>query len=1420
MARTQIGTPYYLSPEICKNKPYNAKSDMWAVGVVMYELTSLRHPFTANSMEALVNRICNRNPPPLSRNYSSNLRNTIVKLLNKRPSSRPAVNAMLSKKWFRSQIQRFLSSAMIQEEFSHTIIHGNVPLCKASPNAAEAAEQPSNEDKREATKALKAQRQQAAEIEAAVKREAAKKDAELRMRRAAYAARRKAEKVAEEKRRQRRESDMLEAKRRGEVRRREAERRRDAEKRRLLKENRQRDLARKAYDNARAAAADNQRRGAAVRRFPPAPRPPWVDVFPPTEKEATETEQQKPSEEDSSLMARREHMREFLQHLDSPEPNLVKPNCPEPKASSSQHEKEKESPYQPSKGTIRRAQMREFLLRNHHTPISTPNHQKPPSEGQVVSSMGRNSPSEAKNSPTGGRDSPGRRPLESCEVDGVDYDQQQRLMLSHAIAAARLREAQAYVTPDVDMDRAREPYSPLDYQRRNIDSREARARAEQQKIQALRLAAREVFEARQRAKQRKYDPYKPSVENRMVYGMRDIGGVGGVGESRAEKAKRERARVEMLKQAAVEAHRQRQLNRQRRYDPYAPSAENYAAHRSPGSGCSSGTGSPMGIASKDSGRARESARDRQIREHEEALAQIRQQNLQDKVKRRALRAENVKEPDHSRKKDNAPRDDRRGSNLVADVLKSKEEAKKRQLQEHEEALARIRKENLEARRKALERQNSTTEESDKQQAKAMVILAGSPAIHNQISSDPRRLVFERRLQQRRTDNNEPKHSIPEEERTGEDKNDQPSQREREERKKPSYDPEDSLAQACAEACAERVRLQALRQKSSSPGPNEGLKKFGSAGKGGGRVVVDVRGGGGGGNLAAKREAFEKRRRKREERRKKEKAAKETVVEKKSDEREKASEKTLKKEQIEKVVPSVPTHSPSALCGDKTVRLRRRRTPTNDGEATIRRIPNNNPTLKKSPSEPQSTPRIRRSLKRSQSIGLASDLHRIKTVGRRRRDSGKVSSARSKRESNEGTIAKAERERLRSRYNALCHVLRLKDHEAESGLDLQELQMTLVRAEVALGKLRAAAKIFSRRRVDLFSALAEQGREAKAPIAPDWAEEGDAERARALFLGSADQIRWLVARSKKNIKSEDDIVGLVTGLNAGIVCLSGASRLANANRTELIEEWREITRHLPADTPKNTPRLPKEKTKILENSGGDRQKEVRTKRNVRNSPGCPSPGCPPPSPQDYPDSGPRNVSLMGLSPRDSLKKTSEKRRPRRASDSPAITNLPSTEGEEEKGVQDAEDEKREAEEFISMMENLRELVNPKLKLNSSPDEESETETEGEEGQATPSSPLPPSPIKSTPKPKPSDAVTPKLSHGKKRAEVLVCEDSESDDGDMTFEVHCSVPEARSKAKKLGEKRDGKNNSGVGVDTIGRKKKDVPVTTSLTSMRLDG
>ena len=37
-ANTMVGTPYYLSPEMCEEKPYNEKSDIWALGCVLYEM--------------------------------------------------------------------------------------------------------------------------------------------------------------------------------------------------------------------------------------------------------------------------------------------------------------------------------------------------------------------------------------------------------------------------------------------------------------------------------------------------------------------------------------------------------------------------------------------------------------------------------------------------------------------------------------------------------------------------------------------------------------------------------------------------------------------------------------------------------------------------------------------------------------------------------------------------------------------------------------------------------------------------------------------------------------------------------------------------------------------------------------------------------------------------------------------------------------------------------------------------------------------------------------------------------------------------------------------------------------------------------------------------------------------------------------
>jgi NIMA (never in mitosis gene a)-related kinase len=79
LARTAIGTPYYLSPEICGGKAYNNKSDIWSLGCILYEMTTLKHAFEAGDMRRLMLKICGGSYSPPPRHYSPDLRGLIAK---------------------------------------------------------------------------------------------------------------------------------------------------------------------------------------------------------------------------------------------------------------------------------------------------------------------------------------------------------------------------------------------------------------------------------------------------------------------------------------------------------------------------------------------------------------------------------------------------------------------------------------------------------------------------------------------------------------------------------------------------------------------------------------------------------------------------------------------------------------------------------------------------------------------------------------------------------------------------------------------------------------------------------------------------------------------------------------------------------------------------------------------------------------------------------------------------------------------------------------------------------------------------------------------------------------------------------------------------------------------------------------------
>ncbi|XP_036170238.1 serine/threonine-protein kinase Nek1 isoform X6 [Myotis myotis] len=137
LARTCIGTPYYLSPEICENKPYNNKSDIWALGCVLYELCTLKHAFEAGNMKNLVLKIISGSFPPVSLHYSYDLRCLLSQLFKRNPRDRPSVNSILEKGFIAKRIEKFLSPQLIAEEFClKTFSKGGAQLIPAKRPAS------------------------------------------------------------------------------------------------------------------------------------------------------------------------------------------------------------------------------------------------------------------------------------------------------------------------------------------------------------------------------------------------------------------------------------------------------------------------------------------------------------------------------------------------------------------------------------------------------------------------------------------------------------------------------------------------------------------------------------------------------------------------------------------------------------------------------------------------------------------------------------------------------------------------------------------------------------------------------------------------------------------------------------------------------------------------------------------------------------------------------------------------------------------------------------------------------------------------------------------------------------------------------------------------------------------------------------
>lgn len=97
-AQTIVGSPFYLSPEICHGTQYDAKTDIWSLGCVIYELCTLSPAFSGNNMGAIVMKILRQKQDPIPDCYSQELADLVDWMLQKNPEDRPTIQQVMASK--------------------------------------------------------------------------------------------------------------------------------------------------------------------------------------------------------------------------------------------------------------------------------------------------------------------------------------------------------------------------------------------------------------------------------------------------------------------------------------------------------------------------------------------------------------------------------------------------------------------------------------------------------------------------------------------------------------------------------------------------------------------------------------------------------------------------------------------------------------------------------------------------------------------------------------------------------------------------------------------------------------------------------------------------------------------------------------------------------------------------------------------------------------------------------------------------------------------------------------------------------------------------------------------------------------------------------------------------------------------------
>ena len=128
LAKTVIGTPFYLAPEIWDNHPYGYAADIYSLGVVLYCMCSLKRPFDAETATQLFTKVMKHDFTPIPYFFSNELRRLVDQMLSKEPASRPSADEILKLPFIQKAISDLVEYNKKQIE--------EIPIVKPNCNSS------------------------------------------------------------------------------------------------------------------------------------------------------------------------------------------------------------------------------------------------------------------------------------------------------------------------------------------------------------------------------------------------------------------------------------------------------------------------------------------------------------------------------------------------------------------------------------------------------------------------------------------------------------------------------------------------------------------------------------------------------------------------------------------------------------------------------------------------------------------------------------------------------------------------------------------------------------------------------------------------------------------------------------------------------------------------------------------------------------------------------------------------------------------------------------------------------------------------------------------------------------------------------------------------------------------------------------